>query len=570
MMREKRHWPFYTTVNVSLWCVLSSLLSSVANAQTPVPGPAEIGRIKPEEAAPPPDRVQDEKVVVPRESAPTMPIPEGAKNIQFMMRGVSIEGVTAFEKEQFADIYTPYLNKEVTLDIVYMIAGVITERYRNAGYFLSLAYIPNQRIADGIITIKVVEGYIGEVEVKDEAEHPSIIQQYINKLTAKKPIKADELESFLLRLNDLPGFAFTSVLSPMESKTEGAVKLTLFHSEKPGSFSFSFDNYSSRFLGPNEASASYSTSLFAMHQTSFYGLSSLPSERLNYFSLNHGMMVAPDLLLDFAGSLTNAAPAYTLEPFDVESSSAYLSASLSWQWIRQRQMNLAFKLMLDGRNTNSDLLNAAFTRDRIRALRFNTSYDGVDSWDGYTAASATFSRGLKLFGASREGEIYLSRAEAKPDFTKLELSFSRLQAIGDEWQLFSAIQGQYATIPLFSSEEFGYGGQSFGRAFDASEITGDHGVAASVEVRYNGWENLEFAEIQPYAFYDIGKIWNKDTAQIPHESRASAGFGFRFILPWSQSGNLGLAWPLTRELASPIYGTTKQGPRLLLQINQEY
>ena len=51
----------------------------------------------------------------------------------------------------------------------------------------------------------------------------------------------------------------------------------------------------------------------------------------------------------------------------------------------------------------------------------------------------------------------------------------------------AALSGQWASGPLYSSEEFGYGGKNFGRAYDQSELTGDHGVAASVEVDYAGW-----------------------------------------------------------------------------------
>jgi len=63
-------------------------------------------------------------------------------------------------------IALPPASREVTLDIAWMIAGAVTERYRAAGYFLSRAYVPQQKILDGQLRIEVVEGYIAKVDFK--------------------------------------------------------------------------------------------------------------------------------------------------------------------------------------------------------------------------------------------------------------------------------------------------------------------------------------------------------------------------------------------------------------------
>lgn len=129
---------------------------------------------------------------------------------------------------------------------------------------------------------------------------------------------------------------------------------------------------------------------------------------------------------------------------------------------------------------------------------------------------------------------------------------------------------QIASGALYSSEEFGYGGQSFGRAYDASEITGDHGAAASMEVQHAGFNVWNVANVSPYAFYDIGIIWNEDVAQAKRESGASTGLGMRVSSEAGLSGNVGLAWPLTRDIATPIYGQETGGPRVLMQISKGF
>ena len=81
-----------------------------------------------------------------------------------------------------------------------------------------------------------------------------------------------------------------------------------------------------------------------------------------------------------------------------------------------------------------------------------------------------------------------------------------LQGVTPNWSLFAAASGQVASGPLYSSEQFGYGGQAFGRAYDASEITGDHAVAASLGMRYSGIDPMHGVRLMPYGFYDMGRV----------------------------------------------------------------
>jgi hemolysin activation/secretion protein len=130
------------------------------------------------------------------------------------------------------------------------------------------------------------------------------------------------------------------------------------------------------------------------------------------------------------------------------------------------------------------------------------------------------------------------------------------------------VSGQIASKPLFSSEEFGYGGQDFGRAYDPSELVGDSGIKGSLEIRYLGLKPGFDVNLSPYAFYDIGKVWNEDTGGIS-ESGSSAGFGVSISHSTGFSGNFGLAYPLTRKINTPIDGNP-EGPRYLFQARYSF
>jgi hemolysin activation/secretion protein len=572
LLSHSRCLPGFFVSAVTISFVLNGLafmaFPKYAHAQN-LPGPADIGRIQPEKSRASPNEAPSDEKMAPSISAPTM-VPDGAESVHLTLNDIIIDGVTAFSPEQIYPIYESYLGKDVTLDVVYEIAGKVTQLYREAGYFLSLAYIPDQKIKDGVVHIHVVEGHIGTIDGDEKVLSNRIIQAYTTRLMNQKPLKSDEMESFLLRLNDIPGYSFRAVLSPVREADAGVVKLTLIPGKAESRGLIGFDNYSSRFLGPNQLSIFYDTSFLPLQQTNIFMLAGMHIEKLKYLTLGHDIVIAPDLKLRLDGNITHSKPGYTLEPLSIKSKSDYLGIKLEWQYLRQRTENLYFSITADRRNTNTDFLSTPFTRDRIRALRLQANYDTEDPLGGYNWASLSVSRGIKAFGASKENDDNLSRSEAKPDFTKAEISLTRLQSLPKNFSLVTSASGQWSSGALYSSEEFGYGGQSFGRAYDASEITGDHGISAAVEIRYNGIETWKDLKFTPYGFYDIGAVWNEDEGQSKKESGASAGLGTRIETSMGFALNAGLAFPLTRNKDVPVYGGTEEGPRIFLQLTKEF
>jgi hemolysin activation/secretion protein len=545
-----------------------ALSSSAARAQVVVPAPADSGRIKPDAPrfAPAPSPAAPS---ISRESLPPpVNAPEGAESIRFTLKGIKLTGVTAFADDRFTTLYAPLVGRTISLKQVYELAASITRTYREEGYILSYAYVPDQAIASGTVTIAVAEGYLAQVVVDGNDSNSSITTDYIKRLTSEKPVTDKTIESTLLRLNDLPGVSYRAILSKAPGAPAAESILTLIPSEKEARASVNFDNFSSRYLGPHEVSGSYSRSFLPRQQTTLFGLTSIPFDRLNYVSLSHAYAVAPDLTLEGSASYTNSNPAYTLAPLDIESATTNFNLGINYQAIRQRDENLLLKLSAESRHVTSDILNTRLTRDEIRTLHAAASYDIRDGWGGANVINATLTQGLGILGASSDGARNLSRAEAQSDFTKLELSASRLQTLDDDWSALVQASGQIASGPLYASEEFGYGGQIYGRAYDSSEVVGDGGAEAAIELRYTGFRTMQPINVEPFVFYDYGFVTNEDAAQANFDSLSSAGGGVRFASIWGQAGMLAVAFPITRESNAPTYGL--DSARILFQVAHNF
>jgi len=545
-----------------------------AHAQVPtIPGGADINRVQPlpDKLLP---RLSPQKPAVIDTGA--LPVPEGLNKISFELKAVKIEGATFFPLQEIAKLYETQLGQKVSLDLVWELANRITEKYRNAGYFLSRAFVPTQKIEDGIITLRVVEGYIATVEwegdLKNRVAASSIVQSLIAELKQVRPLNSASIESYLLRLNDLPGLSFRALIKPSKETDiySGATALVLTPSQKDGKGEMRLSNNGSRFLGPNLANLSYEDSFFSMQQSSVSLQSSLPSEELRFGSLGHVVVLSPRWMLGMRAGYTGANPGAGLRNFDIRSTSKDLGIELTYKYIRQRIENLDLTLGLDSKDTASDLNgnSSPLVRDHARALRGSISYNTLDRWNGQHDATVKFSRGLTLLDGSRVGDNNLSRAQANPAFSKAELSYKRQQLVGDHYLLTNQLAGQLASDPLLVSEEFGYGGSSLGRAYDPSEISGDHGLSGGLELRYRGFSSSSGFSPDPYVFYDMGKTWNKDRGGS-NPLAASTGVGLALSTENGFTGNLSLAWPLIKSIGDPLYGAPRD-PRLLFEASQKF
>lgn len=545
--------------NKTFWvAVAGSLVGAAPGFAVEIPGAADVGRVKPEMKAPAAPAITRKDIYqAPSGSA----APKGADQVHLTLKHIDLQGVTAFDPAVFTEFYADLLQKDITLDKAWVIAAQITDYYRAHGFFLSRALVPAQEVERGTVTIQVVEGYVAAVELPDDLRDIRLVRAMVKKITAQRPLSLPTVESVLLRLNDLPGLSLRSVFEPMTG-TDGASRLTLLHQAKSAEAFVQLDDYGSRYTGPWQASASFHGALIPLQDTTLYGVSSLPASELKYGSIQQRIPLsfAADLLLQAGHSAS--APGYNLRAFDIKGDSSVAALGLTYTLLRQRQESLQLHTLLELRNSNTDSLGATLVRDRVRVARLGARFDHADAWNGVNTYDVTVSQGLSALGASSAHNPNPSRAGAKPQFTKEEITYSRWQGFGHGLNLLLSATAQRASGVLYSSEEIGYGGQVYGRAYDSSELTGNQGAMAMAELRYTGLGDFGGIRGEPYAFYDIGKVWNSAANQPKAASAASAGLGIRLTSEWNVSGDFTLAQPLTHDATAPLSGNG-DGPRFL-------
>jgi hemolysin activation/secretion protein len=500
---------------------------------------------------------QPKATIIPLEQDTLKPSePSELKKIKFYLKNIIISGSTIYDKKRFAKLYSNYLNRTITLAHVYRMASAITARYRNSGYILTKAVIPPQEIADGVVRIQIIEGYIDQVNFKGDVRGPKVLlNEYREKLLSSRPLRAEDLERYLLLIDDLPGVTVKSVLTPSATNL-GASRLDIILENKNYDASASFDNRGTVFNGPYQfsANATWNSPLKAYGRLGGQGVVTAQSDELKYFSGFYELPVSTEgTRFLVSGSLSSSNPGDTLKIFEVDGTSSSIGFRVSHPFLRSRSENLTGFVGFTGKDSQTDILNSPNSVDRLRVLELGMSYDFADSMRGINQVNATLSQGLNIFNATETGSALLSRERGTSDFTKLSGQFLRLQEIAPSWSLLGAINWQYAFNPLLALEEFGFGGSQYGRAYDSSEIIGDSGIAFKLEIQKSfSIQKPYLRSLQAYTFYDTGSVWLRGRT-IDGESQRdlnSLGFGTRFNIDNNFSGFLEFAKPLDKIVAS--------------------
>jgi len=224
----------------------------IAQAQTSLPGPAEPGRIQRPFEPPEPPTLRPEADIEPSRRSNTPP--DNADEIRFVLKGLSITGVTVYAEDEFKSLIEPKIGQEISLADLYEIANAITARYGADGYILSQALIPAQRIDSGVAQIEVVEGTIDQITFDgDTPKDIDLMSRIAAHIREAQPLTAAKLERYLLLLGDLPGYKVRGVLIP--STTEGASDLIIEVDHKAAQGVAAVNNRGTRYIGPVQIQA---------------------------------------------------------------------------------------------------------------------------------------------------------------------------------------------------------------------------------------------------------------------------------------------------------------------------
>jgi hemolysin activation/secretion protein len=477
-------------------------------------------------------------------SVPGIEAPPGAAETKLVIRQIRIVGATIYTAAQLAELYANVVGKKVTLQAVYDLAQRITAKYGGDGYVLSRAIVPVQQLDPNgaVVKIQVVEGYIERVEWPPElSTYRDFFSYYAGRIAAERPVNIRTIERYLLLAGDLPGLKFKNSIKPHPTKV-GAAILVVEVTHKPVDFFARVDNRGTPARGPLEflTSTTVNNLLHSHDALTLTAAGAFKTRELQYYAANYRQVLTGEGLTYFATASYGFGRPGTeeLELLNYRTKSLYAETGLSYPVIRERERNLNVSGLWFWSNDRGSFFDMPdeppSTHDRMRGIRLRADADSADQTGAINQLYFVFSQGVRGLGATQNGQDLASRINGRVDFSKMELTVSRLQPLPlPAFSALIAAYGQYAMTPLLVSEMCGYGGRLFGRGFDPSQFISDSCFEALFELRYDVSLELKgITQAQLYGFFDHGWLHNLAPVLGTFTSVDAASFGGGLRLGW--------------------------------------
>lgn len=500
------------------------------------------------------ERQQSEQAPAGRPKLPAVPFarPQGRLDTKpiFLLRRVAVTGAAAIPLDRLATAYQPYLGKKVSEADLTAMAAAVSDVYRDAGFHLSRAIIPPQDVADGRLRLQVIEGSITDVVLKGEGAEQFGIRPMLDAVVAERPAQLATLERKLLLINGRPGVHIDDTGLEEIGTASGRFRLTVYLKTWHVFTSFGVDNLGSSSVGPWQ---SYATAAFnsylAPGDSLVVNLSTTPGDprQLAFGRVAYEVPVGTD------GARFGASGYYSeVWPGDFRHLVNDNTKTESFEFhgsvvpLQSQRQTLTLTAGLNFSNVTENDMFGPIYADHIRYLSLTSDYRLQDNFGGTNYLTLNYRQGLDILGASHRDDDFLSRDGASGKFSAVNFWFTRYQTLSDAWSLKFASAGQWANGPLFTSQQFYLGGAAFGRGYGSAEISGDNGIAGSIELRFDQRLNWQYLSgLQFYGFVDSGAAWNDGFGINDGLSLTSAGGGVRFFLWDGLQADIGGAVPLT-------------------------
>ncbi|NJD35131.1 MAG: ShlB/FhaC/HecB family hemolysin secretion/activation protein [Betaproteobacteria bacterium] len=529
-----------------------------------------------------------------------------AQDTSFDIARFQVDGNTLLAADRVEALVAPYAGKGKGYGDVQKALEALEGEFRRLGYGTVQVYVPEQELTGGVVRLVVSEGVIGKVAITGNKHfNEENVRASLPSLKEGTAPNMRTLSENIQLSNENPAkqVEVTLAVSEEEGKVNARVDVK---EEEPSRFFVTLDNTGNKATGYARIGVSYqNANLFNSDQilTLSYmtaldppgrmkigGWRALPwsdgdGVKLDIYSIGYRLpMYSLGDSIDFiyANSSTNTPSTTTAlgSSLGINGKGDVFSLRYNHNFARAGEYTSKAVLAYDYKYLDNTCSTGGiktpfgvagctpYTLRPISATYVGQWQKPGENIDFYVSAAKNLPTGADYpFPGALDPQDNYSAAtgwKVRDDYSVLRAGGSYFAAIGGDWLVRAALNGQYAHHGLPNVEQLGLTGWTTVRGFNERVIARDRGYVANLEI-YTPDMAASMGlpgSFKFLGFYDSAQGFNIATATNEHVAIAAVGVGLRYNLKKDISARF--------DVARVVDGYTPKPPAFTVQSDDMY
>ena len=467
---------------------------------------------------------------------------------QVQVNAFKVDGATLIDATRLQTVLTPWHGQR-SLSELRQAAMAVQAAYTAAGYGAVVAYLPPQPVQDGVVTISVLEGRIGQVTVRGarrqtEAQVRAALPSLIEGATPR----VRRIDAELQIANENPSRQVGVLLGP--GALPGQVEATVTVEEQQVQrWNLALDNSGNARTGHYRASAGWQHADLSGHddvlsvqwQTSPTDFNAVQVVSAGYRLPVVRWLSALDLFAAYSNVDGGLTPT-TAGNLSFTGKGRIFGARSIWYLPRVGEYDQRLTVGLELRDYLNNCAISGLPAgacgpagESVAVHPLSLEYAAQTGGAVAAGLNVSLAHNLALGGKHGDAANFQSvRLGARTRYTVLRASANVSLPVFEDWALAGRLALQHTDSRLVPGEQFGLGGAASVRGYQEREVAGDRGLLLSLElISPKLWAAPQAGgtDLRLLGFVDAGEVANRDaTACSGQHTRcrlASVGVGAR-------------------------------------------
>ncbi len=390
-------------------------------------------------------------------------------SVTFQLNNIEVSKSDILTVEELDLIFRRYIGRIITLNDLNKLLDEINDLYKLKGYLAAKALLPPQKISEGSVQIRLIEGRVGalEIEGNDSTNDDYILEQLA--LSSGDLVDIKTLQKNLEKINLLTDIQLGIALKPGEEIGKTDYLLSVREPKRQEAFVY-MDNAGTKDVGLYRVGFNYiDRSLTgnrdlltiggygARGAKAFYSSYRFPVNRLGTTVNIAGTASKIDIV---------AGP---IKPLDISGDAYTLGVEVSHPLQVARSSLVETTLGINRKKSSTDFSGVTLFETYVNTIDFGIKRQA------FSPSSISFAR--------IKGTITPSGWDNETSFFKINADFSYNKQLKNDWLALFRLGGQWSDTKLLpSTEQFQIGGVFTVRGYTEGLLIGYKGYYSSVEL----------------------------------------------------------------------------------------